>query len=78
MTEIKLKPNEICVLEQGNDYALLKRGVNYQPYVVAFCYDSASGSWAAGHYFNELKNAVKFFYQNDSMYTQEDEENETV
>lgn len=44
MTEIKLRSNEIIVLAQSGDYTLIKRFSRYTPYVVAFCYDSNSGS----------------------------------
>lgn len=61
MTEIKLKSDEIIVLARSGDYTLIKRFSRYTPYVVAFCYDPNSGSWAQGHYLCNLIDAVEFF-----------------
>lgn len=61
MTEIKLNPEEIIVLDQKGDYTLIKRCSRYTPYVVPYCYDPNSCSWAQGHYFCNAVDAVDFF-----------------
>nr|DAZ79282.1 MAG TPA: hypothetical protein [Caudoviricetes sp.] len=58
----------VTIIEQGGQYTLLKRKNTFCPYVVAFCYDEEEGTWAQGHYFNDLKSAVNFLYENDPWF----------
>lgn len=50
------------------DYTLLIRldeddkPVKCQPYVVAWHYEPESQTWAQGHYFDEIKDAVAFLF----------------
>lgn len=62
------KNASVTIIEQGGQYTLLKRKSTLCPYVVAFCYDEEDGTWTQGHYFNDLKSAVEFLYENDPLF----------
>lgn len=49
-------------MRQLEDYTLLARMVDGRicEYVVAWCYDEKSDSWAQGYYFNHVADAIKF------------------
>ena len=49
---------------KGIKVALVDRGTGFQPYVVAWCYDEDSRTWGQGHYFQKLKDAVKYYEKN--------------
>ena len=51
------------VILQGKVYTLLNRKTSFEPYVVAFQYDFHSGTWTNGHYFSNLKSAMKYLYE---------------
>ena len=49
----------------GIRIALLKLdNADYTPYVVAWAYDTDSGSWGQGHYFCTIKEATDYYYEN--------------
>ena len=51
-------------MRQLEDYTLLARmnedNFKIYEYVVAYCYDEKSDSWAQGHYFEHVADAIKF------------------
>ena len=51
-------------MRQLEDYTLLARmnedNFKIYEYVVAYCYDEKSDSWAQGHYFQSVADAVQF------------------
>ena len=51
-------------MRQLEDYTLLARmnedNFKIYEYVVAYCYDEKSDSWAQGHYFKRVADAIKF------------------
>ena len=71
MAELTLTPKSVVLIERGTMFSLLKRGTDYQPYVVAYDYYSTNGTWAAGYYFNDLRAAVDFLYENDPKFCNE-------
>ena len=50
-------------LEKLNEhYTLLQRneGEGFQPYIIAYGYDEKTNGWCQGHYFNTIKEALKY------------------
>lgn len=61
----KLSYNEWGVQKElkFEDYTVLVNPNNkVTPYVVAWKYNEEDGSWAQGHYFEELRPAMEFAY----------------
>lgn len=58
----------VQVNEYGNwndlvfgDYTVLYNDTNtYQPYVVAYKYNKSDNTWAQGHYFSSLRDAMVY------------------
>ena len=42
------------------NYIVLDRGSKFQPFVAAWCYDANYDSWAQGHYFETLADALHY------------------
>ena len=53
---------EYVILEEYPqiDYTLIVRRSSFEPYVAAWGYDKESTSWAQGHYFSTLIDAVNY------------------
>lgn len=46
------------VVDKVDDYTIIHREVNFQPWIVAYGFDMESNSWAQSHYCDTLENAV--------------------
>jgi len=47
--------------EYDTPVALVDRGTKFCSYVVAWNFDSRSGTWGQGHYFDSLNDAIKYY-----------------
>lgn len=54
---------EILDVDKDNNYILIKRETDYDPYVAAWAPEYSDGKlvWGQGHYFNDLDSAKKYF-----------------
>lgn len=64
--EIDSRINKNVVIDwkkvDGTMVALIYRQKNaYEPYVVAWNYCTADGTWGQGHYFGNIVNAVRYY-----------------
>lgn len=58
--------NNLTVLERGSAYtALFNEKNTLTPYIVAWHFDPDSYTWDQGHYFESLKDAKKFFAEQE-------------
>lgn len=57
-----MKNMNLGIINEEKEYNLIARVDNGEisNYVVAYRYDKASDSWAQGHYFDDVKDAVLF------------------
>lgn len=61
-----MKKEDLVVLETGSAYtALFNKANYYTPYIVAWHFDPDSYTWDQGHYFESLKDAKKFFAEQE-------------
>lgn len=61
-----MKKEDLVVLETGSAYTVLFNKANYYtPYIVAWHFDPDSYTWDQGHYFESLKDAKKFFAEQE-------------
>ena len=54
------------VIAQLGDDTLIRRNTEYEPWVVAWCYNPEKGYWCQGHYFSDFFNAVSFMKKRNS------------
>lgn len=50
--------------KDGMTVALVDRATSFQPFIVAWAYDTESREWGQGHYFNDYDSAIKFYNTN--------------
>lgn len=61
-----MKKEDLVVLETGSAYtALFNKANYYTPYIVAWHFDPDSYTWDQGHYFESLKDAKRFFTEQE-------------
>lgn len=48
----------------GIKVALLDRGSTFEPFIVAWAYDSNTHTWGQGHYFQNHEDAVNYYRTN--------------
>lgn len=61
-----MKKEDLVILDIGNAYTTLFNKANYYtPYIVAWHFDPYSYTWDQGHYFESLKDARKFFAEQE-------------
>lgn len=42
------------------DYTLVIRNTSYCPFVIAWHFDKSDNTWAQGHYFNSVTEAIRY------------------
>lgn len=59
----KVKDKNHSILNYGwEDYRIIKRASDFEPFVVCFMYDFNTNTWGQGHYFDDLIDAIEFLY----------------